>query len=330
MKSAAVISLASLVVWGGVLVADGLRQKRKAQPDGRPSGTAIGVIQNRYQGWQAGLLEHSWTDACFLKQIEMFSGKQSNEECKCPVTKEEKLIPSWRRLPDTAKPYLEVVHRTRAINKLTEAWMQDKTNAQFVILGAGWDGRGYNFPALKKASVFELDLEGTQIAKKAMVEKCSIKPINEEQKVHYIPLDLAGGDPYGGLMKNEAFDPKRPTLFIQEAVAEYVPEKGNRKSLQMLHGLAKQNPESRFIFMAWKEPTKGNFINQMMDYSTALAGDPVKFFVPKEDKAWFAKTGWEPDKDTSYKSQALAEFYKNAPSDCYMDLFKPTTAAPEI
>lgn len=90
---------------------------------------------------------------------------------------------------------------------------------QLVILGAGYDSRGYRFGALKQqARVFEVDHPATQQVKKERV-KGIFKTLPGH--VTHIPVDFQEGALADSLSAN-GYNRSLKTLFIWEGVTMYI------------------------------------------------------------------------------------------------------------
>lgn len=89
---------------------------------------------------------------------------------------------------------------------------------QLVILGAGYDTRGYRIEGLKDVRIFEVDKLGTQ---KIKMEK--IKEIfgSLPHHVTYVPVDI-GVDKLGQRLLESGYERTRKTLFIMEGIFMYL------------------------------------------------------------------------------------------------------------
>ncbi len=88
---------------------------------------------------------------------------------------------------------------------------------QVVILGAGLDGRAWRLPALRDATVFEVDHPDSQRDKRLAVS--GLVPLARE--LRFVPVDFTRDD-LGGALAAAGHDPARPTTWIWEGVVMYL------------------------------------------------------------------------------------------------------------
>ena len=114
---------------------------------------------------------------------------------------------------------------------------------QIVILGAGFDSRGYRFAdRLGTARFFEVDQPSTQEYKKLRVKEIfgALPP-----QVRYVPVDFTKDDLLTQLTK-AGYAEQDPTLFIWEGVTYYLPERAVRDTLRFVRDHSA--PRSRIAF----------------------------------------------------------------------------------
>jgi methyltransferase (TIGR00027 family) len=114
---------------------------------------------------------------------------------------------------------------------------------QIVILGAGFDSRGYRFAdRFKDARFFEVDQPSTQEYKKMRVKEIfgALPP-----QVRYVPVDFTKDDLLTQLTR-AGYSEREPTLFIWEGVTYYLPERAVRDTLRFVRNHAA--PRSRIAF----------------------------------------------------------------------------------
>jgi methyltransferase (TIGR00027 family) len=121
--------------------------------------------------------------------------------------------------------YGSLVMRTRFIDDVVTAQVAGGVT-QVVILGAGLDTRAYRLPALREATVFEVDLPRLQRRKRKALRKIA----STAREVRFVPMDLTTQRldealPYAGL------DTSQPALFVWEGVTQYLPESAVRSTL---------------------------------------------------------------------------------------------------
>jgi methyltransferase (TIGR00027 family) len=137
---------------------------------------------------------------------------------------------------------------------------------QVVVLGAGFDTRGYRFEReLKGARFFEVDAGPTQAYKAERVKEILGRiPLN----VTYVPMDFTKDDLLGQLTK-AGYSQRERTFFLWEGVTFYLPEDAVKGTLHFVrdHAAASSrlafnyafrhdwninNPQSRYA--QWGEP----------------------------------------------------------------------------
>ena len=131
--------------------------------------------------------------------------------------------------------------RTRFIEeRLAEAIKRGAI--QVVILGAGFDTRGYRLTELlRHAHVFEVDHPSTQEYKKRRVREAGIKvPAN----LTYVPGDFRR-DHLGDCLAAAGYDSSVLTFFICEGVTMYLPEAAIE---EMFRWVGSQAPGSVIVF----------------------------------------------------------------------------------
>jgi methyltransferase (TIGR00027 family) len=140
--------------------------------------------------------------------------------------------------------------RTKHIDAALDTALRDGTR-QIVILGAGFDSRGYRFrDRLRGMRFLEVDYGPTQEYKKQRVrEVLGALP----KDVRYIPMDFTKDDLLAQLAKG-GYSERERSLYIWEGVTMYLPETAITTTLRFIREHAASG--SRVVF----------------DY--ALAGDP--------------------------------------------------------
>lgn len=259
------------------------------------SNTAMGVTVQRWWLWRSAAMEELWPDACFMSMTKGNSNptheqvkaiKKSQCHCGKHLIQKGEDFGQDNLINRTGWANLEVKSRTLSINNVLKYLLPVMgPNAQVVNLGAGFDGRMYALKVLENATLFEFDEGDTQELKRHMIHRCHLKAINGK-KVHMLPLNLENKNVYSRLFDHPAFRASNPTVFLSEAVAQYVSEEGNKQALKQISEVALKNNQSRLIFMSWQ----GTFANN-------IQGDNVKFGIPLNNTGltWFKNVGWVPD-----------------------------------
>lgn len=114
---------------------------------------------------------------------------------------------------------------------------------QVVVLGAGFDSRGYRFQSqLRRVRFMEVDSAPTQEYKKQRVREIFGRlPGN----VTYVPMDFTKDDLLTQLGK-AGYSEKQKTIFLWEGVTEYLPESAVKETLHFVRNHAA--PGSRIAF----------------------------------------------------------------------------------
>jgi methyltransferase (TIGR00027 family) len=126
-------------------------------------------------------------------------------------------------------------------NALSEA-LQNGVR-QLIILGAGFDSRGYRFAdRLRTVRFLEVDYGPTQEYKKQRVKEIfGVVP----KHVHYIPMDFTKDDLLSQL-RTGGYSEREKSLIIWEGVTMYIPEAAVEDTLHFLRDHA--GPGSTIIF----------------------------------------------------------------------------------
>ncbi len=130
---------------------------------------------------------------------------------------------------------------------LRKLYIQHKINTsqseigQVVNLGAGYDTMAYNLPSLSNMPVWELDQKNVVETKTQRLET-SLGKVPENVKL--IAMDFDHED-IGQTLKKQGFQDETPTLFILEAVTQYLDEESVEK---MFTFLSQAQTGSKLIF----------------------------------------------------------------------------------
>ncbi len=118
-----------------------------------------------------------------------------------------------------------VAVRTEFIDTKLQDFLQSKS--QLVLLGAGWDTRGYNLPPDSSAKVFEIDEPATQQVKLRAVSRTKI----DTDRVNFIACDFEKTDWLELLKAQDGFDISAPTFVVWEGVTMYLSEEAIAQTL---------------------------------------------------------------------------------------------------
>lgn len=112
---------------------------------------------------------------------------------------------------------------------------------QLVILGAGLDTRAYRLAAPAGVAAFEVDLPANIAFKRERLQEIYGRV---PEHVTLVPVDFQTDD-LGSALATSGFRLETPTMFVWEAVTQYLTVDGFRKTLQFL---SKAAAGSRLIF----------------------------------------------------------------------------------
>jgi methyltransferase (TIGR00027 family) len=143
------------------------------------------------------------------------------KEAQTKVEQMEKLFPGLSS---------SIIARVRYFDDYVKESIEDGFE-QLVILGAGYDTRGYRIEGLKDMEIFEVDHPNTQIFK--------IEKINEifgtlPKNITYIPVDFETEKMTDKLLIN-GYDTSKKTLFILEGLVMYIPSDAVEEILSFIH-----------------------------------------------------------------------------------------------
>jgi methyltransferase (TIGR00027 family) len=196
-----------------------------------------------------------------------------------------------------------VVLRTRYIDDALMAALAEGV-AQVVILGSGFDSRGYRLPGVERARVFELDAPATLQIKRERIEALlgQIPP-----HVSMVAIDFEREDLQAALSR-AGFREQDRTLFVWEGVTSYLSAAAVDATLRALATLA--GPRSRVVFTYLDQATlQGR--REAPGARAAItavrqAGEPFRFgFDPSELPAYLESRGFELREDLTATELAL-------------------------
>jgi methyltransferase (TIGR00027 family) len=177
-------------------------------------------------------------------------------------------------------PVVTHAFRTKAF----DAAMLDALKAgatQVVVLGAGFDSRGYRFTSqLPGVRFMEVDYPPTQEYKKRRVKEILGKP---PANVSYVPMDFTKDDLLDQLVKSR-YSKREKTFFLWEGVVFYLPESAVKDTLHFVRDHAA--PGSRLAFN-YTFSTDRNVNNP--DSLYAKWGEPWLFGFPPDGAAAYVQ-----------------------------------------
>ncbi len=173
-----------------------------------------------------------------------------------------------------------VVVRTRYMDDYLRTCIGDGIE-QLVILGAGYDCRGYRFDELKgKVKVFEVDHPDTQRVK---IEKFKKIFGHIPDGVVYVPVDFDRDRLGSGLFEN-GYDRSSKTLFIWEGVTPYLTSEGVDETLAFV---AKNSGEGSSIIFDYAFQSVVDGTSEREDAKKwretfERRGEPLRFGIAEE------------------------------------------------
>jgi methyltransferase (TIGR00027 family) len=163
---------------------------------------------------------------------------------------------------------------------------------QFVILGAGFDGRAYRLDSLGGAVVFEVDHPGTRDVKRRRAS--GLTPLARE--LRYVGMDFSRDDLVERLSA-AGHDPARPTFWLLEGVTMYLDPAD--VALTMSRAASVSAPGSR-IALTYFDRTWLNLVERFgVALWAVLIGEPLRSrFTAAELDALASSAGWRKLTDT--------------------------------
>lgn len=144
---------------------------------------------------------------------------------------------------------LAIVSRVNYLDNLFQSFVLNRGVKQLVILGAGYDTRGFRFGKLckeKGATVVEIDQPFIQERKRDLLKKAF--GVDSQSSVQYVPCVFKDDSSLSHAL--EQLDPNLSTLFIMEGVSPYLSRKAfdaTFRTLGEFRRLSKDRETSHWI-----------------------------------------------------------------------------------
>jgi methyltransferase (TIGR00027 family) len=184
-----------------------------------------------------------------------------------------------KRLPSpghVANMFLRTRHIDTALDECLRAGVR-----QVVILGAGFDSRGYRFAdRLDGVRFIEVDYGPTQEYKKRRVKEVLGKLPNH---VDYVAMDFTKDD-LGEQLRSVGYSEQARTLFIWEGVVYYIPQSAVEGTLRFVKDHAA--PDTRIIF---DYPLSSFQAVNNREARSARWGEPIIFGFPGDSASAFVR-----------------------------------------
>jgi methyltransferase (TIGR00027 family) len=164
-----------------------------------------------------------------------------------------------------------MILRTKHFDKTLDEALRSGVR-QVIILGAGFDSRGYRFrERLKAVRFLEVDYGPTQENKKQRVRDVFGRLPSE---VRYIPMDFNKDDLLVQLRRG-GYSEQEKSLFIWEGVTMYLPEAAVRQTLRFVREHSAPNSTLVFDYAIASDPNVNNPVSRF-----ARMGEPWIFGFP--------------------------------------------------
>lgn len=164
-------------------------------------------------------------------------------------------------------PQYEASARIAFFDEAVERYRPDV--AQFVILGAGFDTRAYQWPM----HAFEVDTPRTQRVKRETLLAAGV----DASGVTFVPADFETEDWLGRLVA-AGFDPARRTLFLWEGVTMYLDRDAVEDTLRKVASTAPGSVVA-FDYFTAEALSSGKPYWRFARATTKAVGEPLKFGV---------------------------------------------------
>jgi methyltransferase (TIGR00027 family) len=152
---------------------------------------------------------------------------------------------------------------------------------QVVVLGAGFDSRGYRFqPQLRGVRFMEVDYGPTQEYKKQRVKEIlGAIPAN----VSYVPMDFTKDSLLEQLVK-AGYSEQQKTFFLWEGVVVYLPESAVKDTLHFVRDHSAPDSRIAFDYIPRADPDVNN-----PQSIYARWGEPWIFGFPADGAATYVR-----------------------------------------
>ena len=132
-----------------------------------------------------------------------------------------------------------LLERTRWLDDEVKTYAAEAKN--LIILGAGYDTRGYRLDLPPELAVWEVDQPAVQKQKLARMEAFASKDSTVAERmnhsVHYVPVDFNADDLSERLRSAEGFEEGQLSVVTLEGVTQYIPKESTFDTLRKLRSL---------------------------------------------------------------------------------------------
>jgi methyltransferase (TIGR00027 family) len=201
--------------------------------------------------------------------------------------------------------------RERYIDEVLKQFLGEGLQ-QLVILGAGYDSRGYRFDLAGRVKVFEVDHPVTQAEKVTRVRRIFDKL---PEHITYVPVDF-NTQTLSECLVSSGYDPHQLSLFIWQGVTMYLTLSGVDATLDFIVKNSTQGSAVVFDYLyqaVLESIQKQNEIRNMRRYRF-LTGEELTFGIPQgRVDAFLQARGFRQVKDVTTEELKTANFTgKNA------------------
>lgn len=204
-----------------------------------------------------------------------------------------------------------LVARERYIDEVLQQFVGEGLQ-QLVILGAGYDSRGYRFDLAGRVKVFEVDHPVTQAEKLKRARRIFAKL---PEHIVFVPVDF-NTQTLSNCLVSAGYDPHLVTLFIWQGVTMYLTLAGIDATLDFI--VKNSTPGSAVVFdYLYQDVLEGiqkqNEISNMRRYRF-ISGEGLTFGIPQGSAVAFLQArGFRQVKDVTMEELKTAYFTgKNA------------------
>ncbi|EFA76843.1 hypothetical protein PPL_09595 [Heterostelium album PN500] len=245
-----------------------------------------------------------------LEEIK-FPTNLSFKELKQYIMSSKSPMMSWTML-NSKGLIIHMLLRTKYIDD----FVQEKINEgyeQFVILGAGFDTRGYRMPFKSGTTVWEVDFPEVLNYKRYVIEGVKDVPKVSQADNVYIISDLLATKDWTEQLEATGFNRNKKTIWIMEGLLPYIERSGVSSVLKTINSLSTSGSGVCFenILADESKYDKHNPIVIFM-YSTMRSHTHLPFeFIPE--------LGFTKDVKVLYENQTQKHFkISDEEDDCHV------------
>jgi methyltransferase (TIGR00027 family) len=162
------------------------------------------------------------------------------------------------------------------------------------LLGAGLDARAWRLPALRDATVFEVDHPATQRVKRSRVDALRARA----KEVRFVSVDFER-QPLAARLAEEGHDATRPSFWIWEGVVPYLDPRASRATLEAV--LSRSAPGSA-IAVTYAVAEDRLWLTRLRDavhIGFRILGEPLRGLTTTDAfHQTLRETGWSVGDDT--------------------------------